>query len=364
MTEREREILEIIRENPSISQKEISERLNISANTVAVHISNLTKEGFLLGKAYIVKEEDYAVGIGAANADLYGKSFVPLKTHFDHPAAIRSTVGGVTRNILDNLSRLGVHTKLLSAVGDDIFGEMILRESAKKGIDVSDVLTVKNASSGVFMQVLDEDNDMHMALCDMSIIGHITPTYLKEKEKVLQGAKVIAFDPSLPLESIEYLIEHYSDKTLFVDPISDLYAEKIRPYADKIFALKPNRTELGALTGMEVRDKKDVKKAAKKLIENGTKRVYVSMGKDGCLYMDENTCIERKLPEEKVMVNASGAGDAFYAGIIYGYMNDLPIKQCLDLALAAGTLTIRSEEVISPLMSVIELERIVKEKKQ
>ena len=364
MTEREKQVLEIIRKDPMISHNEIARILDISSNTVAVHISHLLKEGNILGKAYIVKDDDYFVGIGAANLDLYGKSEIPIREHYDHPSHIESSVGGVTRNILDNLSRLGVRTKLLSAVGDDYFGEIILHQSEKQGIDTSLVKKVKGSSSGIFMQVLDEKNDMHMALCDMSVIHNIDVSYLKDNDKVLQNAKAIAFDPSLPPSSVEYLLENYSHKALFLDPVSDLYAERIAPYVDRVFAVKPNTTELAAMTGMPTGNFKEVKKAAASLIERGVKRVYVSLGKDGCLYIDKDRCVRRKFAEEKKMVNASGAGDAFFAGIIYGYMEDIGIEETLDHALAAGILTIRSHQVISPDMSTIELENIIKENKK
>ncbi|MBQ1508774.1 MAG: winged helix-turn-helix transcriptional regulator [Erysipelotrichaceae bacterium] len=364
MTEREREILDIIKENPSVSLSEIAERLQISRNTVAVHISNLSKEGFLLGKAYIVKEEDYFVGIGAANVDLYGKSEIAIREHYDHPAKIHTSPGGVSRNILDVLSRLDVRTKLLSAVGDDFFGELILKESARRGIDMNDVLVVKGAHSGIFMQVLDDHNDMHLALCDMSVNEHIDIPYLREKEKILQGAKAIAFDPSLPVPVLEYLLDHYSKKALFLDPVSDLYAEKIRPYLSKIFAVKPNRTELEVLSQHKIRTKEDLIEAGRNVLEKGVQRIYISLGEGGCLYMDKDQVIEKSFRPEKHVVNASGAGDSFFAGIIYGYMNDLSVEESLNYALAAGIMAIRSDQPINADMNTQELQKIIKENEE
>ena len=42
----------------------------------------------------------YVVGIGAANVDIYCKSSINIREHFDHPAKISYSPGGVTRNIL------------------------------------------------------------------------------------------------------------------------------------------------------------------------------------------------------------------------------------------------------------------------
>ena len=86
--------------------------------------------------------EPYVLGIGAANIDVHGKSRAPIVMRDSNPGRLRTSAGGVTRNVLENLARLGVRTRLVSAVGADLYGEMVLRQSAAAGIDISEVLTV------------------------------------------------------------------------------------------------------------------------------------------------------------------------------------------------------------------------------
>ena len=67
MTNREEELLELIRKNPAISQNELAAALGITRSSVAVHITNLIRKGYILGKGYILKEEDYICEIGRAS---------------------------------------------------------------------------------------------------------------------------------------------------------------------------------------------------------------------------------------------------------------------------------------------------------
>ena len=53
MTQREAQILQWIQENPLISQQELADRAGITRSSVAVHISNLMKKGYIDGKGYI-----------------------------------------------------------------------------------------------------------------------------------------------------------------------------------------------------------------------------------------------------------------------------------------------------------------------
>ena len=202
MTNKEREILEIIKADPTIEQSQIAELLHISRSTVAVHISSLQRQGYLLGKGYIINDESYVVGIGASNVDVYGKSRIKIRTHYDHPADIRSSVGGVMHNIITNYVRLSGKARIITAYGDDSYGRSIVEDFQKNQIDYSDSLQVPGVSSGVFMQIQDENNDMYLAICDMSILDRITPEYLRGKEKIIAGAGLDVTDPEpLPADS-------------------------------------------------------------------------------------------------------------------------------------------------------------------
>lgn len=365
MTKQEAKILEIIKQNPTIEQNEIASILNIKRSTVAVHISSLEKQGYIKGKGYIFNVDNYVLGIGAANMDIYGKTQIKIRPRYDHPAAIVSNVGGVTKNILTNLSKLGCDTKLITAVGDDGFGNTILHDCKVNNIDRTNVITIQNASSGVFMQAQDENNDMYLALCDMSVLENITPEFVSRKRHIILGAKVVLIDSSLRIDTIERIIEICKGKVpIYMDPISANYALKIKPFVHEFTCIKPNRAELENLSGIKINDNDDLYKACNKLLKKGLKKIFVSLGKEGILYMDsDGNRIKKKHKVVKKMVNASGAGDAVMASIIYGAMHNLAIDKTVDYALAAGTLAINTKETINPNISIDLLEKIIKENK-
>ena len=362
ITNKEKEILEMIQANPLLEQSEIARRLGISRSTAAVHISSLQKKGYLRGRGYIVDRKDYVLGIGAANLDIYGKSKMKIRLHYDHPADVGSSVGGVTRNILGNLSRLGVPCRIMTAVGDDSFGKVILDRLNSEGIDTADVLIKEGGASGVFMQVMDDKNDMHLALCDMSVLEELTPSYLRKKAELICGARLVVCDPSISDESMKELLDICQGKVdVYVDPISDNYAEKIAPYFSRFTGIKPNRSELEALSGMKIESDDDLYNAAAFVIEKGVKKLFVSLSEDGILYMDsEGRRIRRRLKPVKDMVNASGAGDAMLAALLYGEMNDMDINEELDYGLAAGIAAISCKETINPDMSIGLIKEILK----
>lgn len=365
MTDKEKEILEIIKNNPTIEQNQIAKLLNISRSTVAVHISSLLKKGHILGKGYILNQDDYILGIGACNVDIYGKSKIKIKTHYDHPASINTAIGGVTRNIICNYVKLSGDGKLITAYSDDVYGRMIVDDCNKNNIDISDSLFIKNRSSSIFMQAMTDHNDMFLALCDMSILENIDVEYISKKRSLLENAKIVVMDPSLNDETIKQIIKICKDKTpIYVDPVSDNYALKLKDYVKDFELIKPNRSELQALSGIKINSDDDLIKAGKSLLSKGLKKLVISMSNKGIIYMDESNIIHRKLKEDKYVVNASGAGDGLMAGIIYSAVNGFDLNKTLDYGLACGIAAIRSSHTINENMSIELIEEILKEKKR
>ena len=119
MTQRERQILRWIQEDPTISQQELAEKAGITRSSVGVHISNLMKQGHIAGRGYIVRTEPYAVVVGGVNVDIGGRPSGELVSRDSNPGQVRTSLGGVGRNIAHNLTLLGVDTRLLTAFGDD-----------------------------------------------------------------------------------------------------------------------------------------------------------------------------------------------------------------------------------------------------
>ena len=64
MTQRERQLLEWIRENPMISQQELAEKAGITRSSAAVHISSLMKKGYIAGRGYLLRHRPLHRGGG------------------------------------------------------------------------------------------------------------------------------------------------------------------------------------------------------------------------------------------------------------------------------------------------------------
>ena len=353
MTQREQQILNLIAANPMISQQELADSLNITRSSVAVHISNLLKKGYIAGKGYVLRSGSYAVVVGGVNVDIGGRSHKRLVAADSNPGKVSISLGGVGRNIAHNMTLMGVDVKMLTAMGEDVYGNRIAASCTELGIDASRALRVTDCATSTYLYIADEAGEMALALSDMEVCDRITPSYLAANQQILQNAQVIVADTNIPAESLVYLAENCA-APIFCDPVSTIKAEKLRPILHKVHTLKPNRLEAELLSGVPIQNRCDAETAAKALIEKGVQRVFLSMGADGVYAATaQQQMWLPNLPGQ--MVNTTGCGDAFMAALVWAYLQNMGLKETALAGLAAASIAMESVETINPAMSATAL---------
>lgn len=353
MTQRERQILQLIESDPMISQQALADNLQITRSSVAVHISNLQKKGYIAGKGYVLRSGSYAVVVGGVNIDIGGRSFAPLVRADSNPGSVSMSLGGVGRNIAHNLALLGTDVRLLTAFGEDVYGQQIAVSCAELGIDAKCALRCSDAPTSTYLYIADHNGEMALAVSDMSICEKITPAYLAANLPLLHNAQVVVADTNIPAESLIYLAEN-CQQPLFCDPVSTVKAEKLLPILDKIHTLKPNRLEAELLSGVPIRKTADVESAAQALLDKGVHRLFISMGADGVYAATTQQQLWlSNLPGN--MVNTTGCGDAFMAALVWAYLEGTDLEHTALAGLAAGSIAMESKETINPAMSATAL---------
>lgn len=349
MTQRERQLLRWIEENPLISQQELADKAGITRSSVAVHISNLMKKGYITGKGYIIHTAPYVTVVGAVNMDIGGTSAQPLVPQDSNPGTVRMSLGGVGRNIAHNMSLLGLDVRMVTVFGDDLNAQKIAASCAELGIDISHAPVIPGGRTSTYLFINDEHGDMALAVSDMDIYRHLTPQMLAQRQKLLSASQVIVLDTNLPEESIQYLAQTAS-VPIFADPVSTAKAVKLRSVLGKLHTLKPNRMEAELLSGVPITDEASLNQAADALLATGLRRVFISLGADGVFAADHSQRLHLPvLPA--AMANTTGCGDAFMAAITWAYLRGTDLRGTALAGLAASAIAMEGTETINPALS-------------
>ncbi len=258
-------------------------------------------------------------------------------------ATISTQGGGAAANVASWLSVSGTPTYLIARVGDDTAGQTVLAELDKYGVEHSQTM-IPDVNTGVVIVLVDALGERTMfpdsgansglSLADLPPLDEITAVYLsgyplvnpKSREGALdilrsvkeRGLPVI-FDPST------------------VGVLLEVGLIQVRGWLELVDVVILNEEEAHFLSG-----KKNPIEAAAELLKS-TPLVVIKRGGNGALAQARGSSVVQISAIEAVVVDTTGAGDAFAAGFILVWANGGELVDALNngAALAAKCVAIR-----------------------
>ena len=119
--------------------------------------------------------------VGGSNIDIQGFSQTKLNLYDSNPGIIQKGFGGVGRNIAENLARLDTKPKLISPIGDDNFSKELVEYMNNVGCDMGDAMKIENTQLSTYLSVLNEENEMVVAIAAMDILEKFNKDFISTK---------------------------------------------------------------------------------------------------------------------------------------------------------------------------------------
>ncbi|MFZ5918626.1 MAG: carbohydrate kinase family protein [Chloroflexota bacterium] len=296
------------------------------------------------------------VVIGAAAMDTKGYATEPLQSGTSIAGHVRVSVGGVGRNIAENLARLGLKTMLLSAVGEDEAGRHLLDQAQHSGVNVDQVLISPDHPTGAYLAILDRENNLAVSLADMSIMRAVTPRYLYSQRRWLRQASMVTIDANLSPKTLDSLFRQTRQYGLRVcaDPTSTSLASRLCPHLAELYMITPNALEAEALCGLPAGHRDEAVVAAKKLVSLGVEIAIITLADQGLVYATPHASGHIPAMECEI-VDLTGAGDALTAAVLFGLLNHFPVDEAVRLGVSAAALTLQCRDTVCSDLSLENL---------
>ena len=285
------------------------------------------------------------------SADVFSKGTHPLDE-------IKLSFGGNALNEAVVLGRFGVDTELVTKLGDDEAGERIEAFAKKAGVDTAHFVKEHGLSTGVNVVLIDENKERffltnpHSSLRKLSL-EDIMPF-------VPDMADIVCFPCvfTSPLLGITEMTELFNEikkspkRSLFVDMTTVKNGEIIDDMAGMfpmVDYFMPNEKELSAISGGM-----DTEEAAKKLIQYGVKNVIVKRGVNDTFVYTADEHFSVPVYKNAKVVDTTGAGDCFGAGLIYGIANGKSLYDSVRFANAVASCAIEKVGATDGVVSIDE----------
>ena len=284
--------------------------------------------------------------IGGANVDMSATLNDAFIAADSNPGHIEVGYGGVARNIAHNLSLLGARTQLLTVFGGDLFGGLIHDYCKQQGIDVHLSDRESSLRSGIYLCLNNRSGEMIAAVADTEAIRMITPEWLAKRSGEINMSDYIVADTNISEDAIRWLMENVT-APLFIDGVSTTKAHRVVNALRKAKLPYLHTLKLNLKEALAVTEKQTYGEAAQELLDLGAAHVYITLGSEGvyCRTAAEEWLFPA-LPGE--IVNTTGAGDAFLAGVVYAHAKGIDFPQTAQYGLMAARATLMTPKAVNP----------------
>ena len=303
------------------------------------------------------------IAIGRSSVDLYGQQ---AGGRLEDMASFAKYVGGSPTNTAVGLSRLGLRAGLVTRVGADHMGRFIAEQLGREGVDTTGVMIDPDRLTAlVILGIRDRETfplifyredcaDMALAEADIdeawiatarSVL--INGTHLSRPGVLaasLKAARIARAHGGKVVLDIDYrpvlwgLTAREAGENRFVESAAvTAVLQQALPLCDLIVGTEEEIHILGGST--------DTIAALRSIRERTEALLVCKRGPDGCSAFPG--AIPDSLDQGVVgrgfrieVFNVLGAGDAFMAGFLRGWLRDLPLTQCCEMANAAGAIVV------------------------
>ncbi|HSF82495.1 MAG TPA: carbohydrate kinase family protein [Anaerolineales bacterium] len=296
--------------------------------------------------------------IGGAGVDIVGRLKSEPRGSTSNPGQIRSSFGGVARNVAENLARLGQPVSLISVVGEDEAGERLLEGLEAAGVNTAGVLRSARQDTGSYLAVVSPGGEFYFGVDDMRAMAELSREHVLAHEHLFKEAAILFVDANIPKDTLRTAMSLARKARLPVcaDPTSVTLAPRLRPYLSRLILITPNSAEAAIYcdTTSKVSTRKQALEAAKALVSLGVQIAIITLAEQGLCYATSET--SGYIPAIRTeIVDPTGAGDALSATVIFALLNDIPLDDAVRLGVSAASLTLRYRGAVVPDLSLEKL---------
>ncbi len=271
------------------------------------------------------------VCFGAAHIDTKAIAKNPIIWGSKNPVSTRFSFGGVARNVAETLSRLDVKVMVVSRLGRDSAGDLVLAKLDADDIDITNISRSTTCKTASFTALIEPQGEMAVALSDMDIYDEM---FINDELLAhCTAATMWLVDANVPEESLLKLRNRCPPSTsLWAIGTSVSKNPRFLSIIDAIDVLVVNEQEASIFDRRRPRN------------------LVVTQGRRGAmLYTDDSA--EYFPCRVDNAIDTTGAGDAFVAGLAYGYLQNKTISEAMPFAHACARMTLHTFSTVSESLS-------------
>ena len=292
------------------------------------------------------------VVIGTVFVDIKGYPFTRYIPGGRNAGRVVQVHGGVSRNVAEDIANVGLRPTFVTLVEDDGVGRDVVERLERQQVNMKYCRRV-SGGNGTWLAIFDNSGDVVASISrrpDTEALAEI----LEEKgDEIFSGADAVAVEVDLEegiLRRVLQLAEKYGRRVFAVVSNMTIAIER-RDLLRQMDCLVCNEQEAGMLftedyTGVSPDRMREI--LTRKVRQSGIPRIIVTMGEQGAAYADDKgesgICPALRVD----VVDTTGAGDAFFAGVAIGLTYGKTVGESCRIGTRLAASVIASRENVCP----------------
>ncbi|HWR38163.1 MAG TPA: PfkB family carbohydrate kinase [Patescibacteria group bacterium] len=263
---------------------------------------------------------------------------------------VRFFHGGVGRNVVENLGRMGLNPWFVSMADQSGMGDEVIARLEEAAVDIRHVRRTEALGMGFWLAILDSNGELAGAISQMPD--------LRELEEYLQrrGADIVTQSTDIVLE-----LDLNSRITRQVVRLAKEARRPVYGIPGNLSVILANKDVLADIdcficndieaaklfdTRVDRANREGLQRQLKEYVDaSGLQSMVITLGGDGSVYYDRRTGDAGYQPVFPVeVVETSGAGDAFFSGTVMGLTRRQPLREAVAWGSRVAAWTIQSTE--------------------
>lgn len=292
------------------------------------------------------------VVVGAVFVDVKGyplSQYIPAGRNVGRVVQVH---GGVSRNVVEDIANVELRPTFVSVVGEDGISTDVIDKLNRHKVNTNYIAREEDGL-GTWLAIFDNSNDVVASISkrpDLSAIKDLLDTY--GDEIVSQCDSIVA---EIDMESdiirrLFDLAEKYHKEIYAVVSNMSIAVER-RDLIKQTGCFVCNQQEAGIFFSQEFDDLTEeemVEVAREKVQQAQIRKLVITMGERGAVYADINGDHGFVPPQKVDVIDTTGCGDAFFAGVAIGLTYGKTLQEACEIGTRLAASVIATKENVCP----------------
>ncbi len=280
-----------------------------------------------------------------------------------------SAPGGKGANQAVQAARLGMDVTMIGKLGQDMFGDELLKAVESAGINAEGVIrdpSCSSAVSNVVLEVVPGKKARNRIIVVPGANMSLTVSDVEFLKDKISRYDMVILQLEIPLEVNRKVIDYAYEKGVPVMLNSAPYQPLDDDLLSKLTYISPNEHEAYGLTGIKITagdggiDIYKVEMAAKALLSKGVKNVIITLGSNGVAFMNRDMFIVKPCVDIVKVADPTAAGDSFTGAFCSAVCMGMTMEEAIDFANYTATITVSRMGAITSLPVLQEVRDLMK----